>query len=106
MFWNFPDDQQVTMKDGIILWMNGRMDPWISPQRLPQDPADVPKVIKKLWVAREKGYIDIGLVCSLKSFLKLLKGYPRSECFTTGSKVVSTNSFGLHGSLSQRLIFI
>jgi hypothetical protein len=31
MFWNFPDDQQVTMRDGIMLWMNGRMDPWLIP---------------------------------------------------------------------------
>jgi hypothetical protein len=28
MFWNYPKDQQLTMRDGIILWMKGRIDPW------------------------------------------------------------------------------
>jgi hypothetical protein len=48
MFWSFPDNQQVTMGEGIILWMKGQMDPWISLQQLRPDPADIPKVIKKL----------------------------------------------------------
>jgi hypothetical protein len=70
MFWNFPKDQQVTMRDGILLWMKGRMDPWQVPQRLPRDQTDLPKVIEKLCVARDKGYIDLGVVESLISFLR------------------------------------
>jgi hypothetical protein len=36
MVWNFPPDQQITMRDGIMLWMKGRMDPYRVPQRLPK----------------------------------------------------------------------
>jgi hypothetical protein len=50
------------------------MDLWISPQHLPRDPADIPKVIKKICVARDKGYINIGLVWSLISLFEVLKG--------------------------------
>jgi hypothetical protein len=74
MFWNCPEDQQITMRDGTLLWIKGRMDPWIVPQRLPRDPASVPQVIEKLCVARDKGHIDIGLVRSLISFFDVPKG--------------------------------
>ena len=74
MFWNFPEDQQITMRDGIMLWMKGRMDPYRLPQRLPNDPTHLAKVIEKLCVAREKGYIDLGVVDSLISFFEVPKG--------------------------------
>jgi hypothetical protein len=55
MFWNYPDDQQVTMRDGIALWIKGRLNPWLVLQRLPRDHDDIPKVIEKLCNARDKG---------------------------------------------------
>jgi hypothetical protein len=42
--------------------------------RLPGNPEDIPKVIEKLCVAREKIYIDVGLVRSLISFFEVPKG--------------------------------
>ena len=74
MCWNFPVNQQVTMRDGIMLWMKGRMGPHRAPQRLPKDPAHLPKVIEKLRVARDKGHIDLGVVDSLISFFEVPKG--------------------------------
>jgi hypothetical protein len=86
MFWNFPVDQQITMRDGIILWMKGRMEPWLVPQRLPRDKADIPKVIEKLCLARDKGYIDIGLVISLISFFEVPKGLTDIRMVYDGTK--------------------
>jgi hypothetical protein len=86
MFWNFPRDQQVTMRDGIILWMKGRMDPWITPQWLPKNPEDLPKVIEKLCAARDKGYIDLGLVESLISFFEVPKGLTDIRMVYDGTK--------------------
>jgi hypothetical protein len=86
MFWNYPDDQQVTMRDGIILWMKGRMDPRLHPQRLPRNSADIPKVIEKLCIAREKGRIDIGLVHSLISFFEAPKGLTDIRMVYDGTK--------------------
>jgi hypothetical protein len=87
MFWNYPKDQQVTMRDGILLWMKGRMDPWRIPQQLPRDQADLPKVIEKLCVARDKGHIDLGVVESLISFFEVAKGLTdiRMVCDGTAS---------------------
>lgn len=86
MFWNFPKDQQITMRDGIVLWMKGRMDPWLQSQRLPRDPKDIPKVVEKLCVARDKGYIDIGLVQSLISFFEVPKGLTDIRMVYDGTK--------------------
>jgi hypothetical protein len=86
MFWNYPADQQVTMRDGIILWMKGRMDPWLVPQRLPRNSADLPKVIEKLCVARDKGYIDLGLVRLLISFFEVPKGLTDIRMVYDGTK--------------------
>jgi hypothetical protein len=69
MFWNYPADQQLTtMRDGISLWMKERMNPWLVSQHLPRNKEDIAKVIEKLCVARDKGYIGVGLVESLVSF--------------------------------------
>jgi hypothetical protein len=73
MFWNFPSDQQVSMRDGILLWIKARMTPWLCPHRLPQNQIDRPKVLEKLCIAREKGYIDMGVVYSLISFFEVPK---------------------------------
>jgi hypothetical protein len=86
MFWNYPKDQQLTMRDGIILWMKGRMDPWLQSQRLPRDPKYIPKVIEKLCVAREKGYIDIGLVHLLISFFEVPKSLTDIRMVYDGTK--------------------
>jgi hypothetical protein len=86
MFWNYPEDQQMTMRDGIVLWMKGRMDPWLVPQRLPRDEADLPKIIEKLCVARDKGYIDVGLVRSLISFFEVPKGLTDIRMVYDGTK--------------------
>jgi hypothetical protein len=74
------------MRDRIMLWMKGRMDPWLTPQQLPKDPADIPKVMEKLCVAREKGYIDVGLVCSLISFFEVPKGMTDIRMVYDGTK--------------------
>jgi hypothetical protein len=50
------------------------MDPWLMPHQLPKEPADIPKVVEKLCVAREKGYIDVGLDRSHISFFEVPKG--------------------------------
>jgi hypothetical protein len=75
------------MRDGILLWMKGRMDPWQIPQRLPWDQADLPKVIEKLCVARDKGHIDLGVAESLISFFEVPKGLTdiRIVCDRTAS---------------------
>jgi hypothetical protein len=86
MFWNYPKDQQLTMRDGVILWMKGRMDPWLQSQRLPRDPKDMPKVVKKLCLARNKGYIDIGLVQSLISFFEVPQGLTDIRMVYDGTK--------------------
>jgi hypothetical protein len=86
MFWNFPTDQQVPMRDGIILWMKGRLDPWLCPQRLPKDRDNLPKMIEKLCIAREKGYIDLGLVESLISFFDVPKGLTDIRMVYDGTK--------------------
>jgi hypothetical protein len=86
MFWNHPSDQQVTMRDGIILWMKGRMDPWLRPQGLPKSQADLPKVLEKLCVARNKGYIDLGLVESLIAFFEVPKGLTDIRMVYSGTK--------------------
>jgi hypothetical protein len=87
MFWNYPKDQQVTVRDGILLWMKDRMDPWRIPQRLPRDQAKLSKVIEKLCVARDKGHIDLGVVESLLSFFEVPKGLTdiRMVCDGTAS---------------------
>jgi hypothetical protein len=74
MFWNFPLEQQVSMRDGIRLWIRGRLVPWTVPQRLPRKLDDIPKVVENLCVARDKGYIDMGLVRSLIEFFEVPKG--------------------------------
>jgi hypothetical protein len=87
MFWNYPDDQQVTMRDGIQLWIKGRLDPWLVPQRLPRDHDDIPKVVEKLCSAREKGYIDlVGLVYLLISFFEIPKGLTDIRMVYDGTK--------------------
>jgi hypothetical protein len=85
-FWNYPTDQQITMRDGIILWMKGCMDPYHAAQRLPKDPAFLPKVVEKLCVARDKGCIDLGLVESLISFFEVLKGLTDIRMVCNGTK--------------------
>ena len=83
MFWNFPEDQQVTTRDGILLWMKGCMlDPYCVPQRLPNDPTHLTKVIEKLCVARENGYINLGVVDSLISFFE--KSSRRTDGYQNG----------------------
>jgi hypothetical protein len=59
---------------GIQLWIKGRLNPWLVPQRLPRDLDDIPKVVEKLCSAKEKGYIDLGLIYSLLSFFEVPKG--------------------------------
>jgi hypothetical protein len=86
MFWNFPEDQRVTMRDGILLWMKGRMDPCRVPQRLPRDPTHLPKVLEKLCVARDKGYIDLGVAQSLISFFEVPKGLTDIRMVYDGTK--------------------
>lgn len=86
MFWNYPDDQQITMRDGIKLWIRGRLNPWLVPQRLPRDHDDIPKVVEKLCNAREKGYIDMGLVYSLISFFEVPKGLTDIRMVYDGTK--------------------
>jgi hypothetical protein len=54
--------------------MKDRMDPWLQAQRLPRDHKDIPKVIEKLCDARDKGYIDLGLVQSMILFFEVPKG--------------------------------
>jgi hypothetical protein len=63
------------------------MDPWRVPQRLPKDHADLPKILEKLCVARDKGYIDLGVVESLISFFEVPKGMTdiRMVCDGTAS---------------------
>jgi hypothetical protein len=74
------------MQDRILLWMKGRMDPWQVLQQLPRNPADLPKVIKKLCVARDKGYIDLGVVELLIAFFELPKGLTDSGMVYNGTK--------------------
>jgi hypothetical protein len=86
VFWNYPSDQQVTMRDGIILQMKGSVDPWLAPHRLPKDPGDTPKVIEKLCVARDKGHVDLGSVESLISFFEVPKGLSDVRMVYDGTK--------------------
>jgi hypothetical protein len=63
------------------------MDPWLVPQRLvPNNEADIPKVIETLCMARNKRYIDIGLVCSLISFFEVPKGLTDIRIIYDGTK--------------------
>jgi hypothetical protein len=56
------------------------------PQRLPRDHDDIPKVIEKLCSARDKGYIDLGLVYSLISFFEVPKGLTDIRMVHDGTK--------------------
>jgi hypothetical protein len=62
------------------------MDPWLQFPRLPRDPKHIPKAIEKLCVAREKGYIAIGLVQSLISFFEVPKGLTDIQMVHNGTK--------------------
>jgi hypothetical protein len=86
MFWNYPEDQQMSMRDGVVLWMKGSLEPWLVPQRLPKDKNDIPKVLEKVMVARDKGHIDVGLVKSLISFFDVPKGLTDIRMACDGTK--------------------
>jgi hypothetical protein len=54
MFWNYPVDQQVTTRNGIQLWIKGRLNPWLMPHRLPRDHDDFQEVVEKLCSERKR----------------------------------------------------
>jgi hypothetical protein len=53
---------------------------------LPKDKNDIPKVLEKLMVARDKGCVDVGLVKSLISFFDVPKGLTDIRMACDGTK--------------------
>ena len=64
-YWSWDDDKQIPMRDGIELSIREKLIPsWVRPQDPPKDPETLKKVVDKLLVARDKGYISMGIVKS------------------------------------------
>jgi hypothetical protein len=73
-FWRWPEEFQDRIRDGIKLWMTGRLKTWQRPQRGGEDEPTLEKVLKKLDKIRERGYVEAGYVESLISFFSVTKG--------------------------------
>ena len=74
-YWNWNDDKQIPMQDGIELWIREKMIPsWVKAQEALKDSETLLKVIDKLMIAWDKGYISMGIFKSLIFFFDVPKG--------------------------------
>jgi hypothetical protein len=85
-FWRWPLEYQVSIRDGIQLWLKGEVAQWRVPQRQERDPRIHEGMRGKNWTAREKGYIVKGSVYSLTSFFAVPKGETDIRMVYDGTK--------------------
>ena len=73
-FWEWPEEFQEAMRDGIRLWMTEHLTPYTKAQAKPLTMDEWEKVRLKLMNIRERGYVQPGVVDSLTSFFAVPKG--------------------------------
>ncbi len=73
-FWQWPKDYQESIRDGIKLWIKGKVTPWHRPQPFEKDDRLRDGMRLKITVPRQKEYIIKGFVYSLTSFFAVPKG--------------------------------
>lgn len=74
LFWRWPVDYQLQVRDGVSPWYLTEVKTWRRPQRPPKHPDRMPKIQEKLQTVRSKGYVSPGKVLSLMSFFEVPKG--------------------------------
>jgi hypothetical protein len=75
------------MRDAIQLWIREKLVPsWLRPQEPSKDQETIQKVVEKLLVARDKGYISMGTVKSLIFFFDVPKGFDDIRMVYDGTK--------------------
>jgi hypothetical protein len=73
-FWRWTEEFQERIRDGIKLWISGRLKPYKRAQRGHRDPVKKSQVLRKLNKIRKRGYVEAGYVESLISFFDVEKG--------------------------------
>jgi hypothetical protein len=73
-FSRWTDEFQDRIRDGIKLWISGRLTPFKRAQKGNRDPVKKTQVLQKLDKIRKRGYVEAGYVESLISFLDVEKG--------------------------------
>lgn len=72
-FWRWPENYQTWARDGVPVWVRGRLPPYKKPQRAPK-PEMAEQVREKVSKARGRGYIRRAFVASLTRFFGVPKG--------------------------------
>jgi hypothetical protein len=74
LFWRWPSDYRLVIRDGLPPWIKGPMPSYRVPQRAERNPQLKSIVKSKLSKVRSKGYIVPGNILSLTSFFTVPKG--------------------------------
>lgn len=73
-FWEWPEEFQERMRDGIKLWFREHLEPYTRAQKAPLTRDEWEKVRVKLNSIRDRGYVESGVVESLTNFFNVPKG--------------------------------
>lgn len=73
-FWEWPEEFQESLRDGIKLWFRTHLEPYTKAQKKPLTKEEWEKVRVKLDSIRERGYVEAGVVESLTNFFCVPKG--------------------------------
>jgi hypothetical protein len=74
LFWRWPSEYRVVIRDGLSPWIKGPMPNYRVPQRAEKNPQLKGMIKSMLSKVRSKGCITSGNVLSLTSFFTLPKG--------------------------------
>jgi hypothetical protein len=73
-FWRWTYEFQERIRDGIKLWISGRLTPFKRAQKGHRDPVKKTQVLRKLDNIRKRGYVEAGYMELLISFFDAEKG--------------------------------
>lgn len=73
-FWEWPEEFQESLRDGIKLWFRTHLEPYTKAQKKPLTMDEWEKVREKLNCIRDRGYVEAGVVESLTNFFCVPKG--------------------------------
>lgn len=74
LFWRWPEEYKITLRDGLPPWVKGSLPLYKVPQRVEREEKVRKAIVEKLSKVRTKGYISPGEVRSLTSYFTVPKG--------------------------------
>jgi hypothetical protein len=86
LYWRWPKEYQVVIRDGLPIWFSGEKPCWRRPQQAERDATTRERVIKKLDKVRKRKYISPGTVWSLTDFFSVPKGLEDIRLVYNGSR--------------------